>query len=130
MRIPMVTQSRIPGGGGGEGVGDMAATQSRKKVVTEARGGVGSVRRINEGGGKVRVLGCWGGTAPVTSPKYRECSRGGGSGRPVEGGGMARRRGRHLSHRWPAGGRPGQRGRRQRVLLEEEAEEGVQDRGR
>jgi hypothetical protein len=90
MRIPMVTQSRIPGGGGGEGVGDMAATQSRKKVVAEARGGVGSVRRINEGGGKVRVLGCWGGTAPVTSPKYRECSRG-GSGRPVEGGGMARR---------------------------------------
>jgi hypothetical protein len=78
MRIPMVTQSRIPGGGGGEGVGDMAATQSRKKVVAEARGGVGSVRRINEGGGKVRVLGCWGGTAPVTSPKYRECSRGGG----------------------------------------------------
>jgi hypothetical protein len=88
----------------GRGVGDMAVTQSQKKVVTEARGGAGSVRRINEGGGEVRVSGYQGGVAPVTSPKYRECSGGavdrwrvavwpGGegvtsatSGRPVTGG--------------------------------------------
>jgi hypothetical protein len=68
--VPMMTRSWIPSGGGGEGVGNAAMTQSRKKVVAEARGGAGSTRRqrgrcclarrqINEGGGdggKVRVL--------------------------------------------------------------------------
>jgi hypothetical protein len=56
----------------------------REAVVAEARGDASvrrqrrwhrrlTRRRINEGGDEVRVSGCWGGMAPVTSPEYRGC---------------------------------------------------------
>jgi hypothetical protein len=42
-------------------------------------GSAGGTRQINEdGGGEVKVLGCRGGAASVTSSEYRRCSSGGG----------------------------------------------------
>jgi hypothetical protein len=119
----MVTQSRIPGGGGGEGVGDMTVTQSQKKVVAEARDGAGGVRRINEGGGEVMVSGCRGEVAPVTSPEYRECLGGGGGGATINRWRAAARTSPRprVADRWRAGS--------ERVLPEEEVE-GVQDQER
>jgi hypothetical protein len=100
----------------------------REAVIVEARGGVSgrrqqwghrrlTRRRINEGGDEVRVSGCWGGVAPVTSPEYRGCW------------GLDRQ-GSRLGHGWPAGDGWGQRGRHRRVLPVEEAKECGRDRGR
>jgi hypothetical protein len=44
VRVLMVNWSQIPGGGGGEGMGGVVMTPSRKKVVAEARGGISDVR--------------------------------------------------------------------------------------